>query len=794
MRSIDKYNSHQYSLPVDIENPKKKGKDYCKRMAEGIFSIHMRSVSGIPLGEQSRFPYLRSYGDGSQSIDKYLDYFFKDKADGDDAVSPVSDIDGATSGWTSKNKERIRKGWMNIMLDVISPAPKVLSTLVSKFGKSEYDVVCDAVDSFSSLQTELAKANLWAERFMMDFNKRYYARMGVEYEPSEFIPESLDELEVWEKEGGIKLPYAMIMEDMAANTMDESGWKEIKKKMMADAVNLRYFVCKDDYNEETGLVESKYVDPYEAIVQYSQYNDYRDAEYAGHVEKYSISKLKILMADYDLNEKEWAEIANSYSGINDNPGAADFEYYNKSNNDGEYGYDFYKVDVFCCEWITTDADQALIRKNRYGKKKVIPQELGTENPQSDKNQTRIKKVRMKYMAKWIIGTDYVFDFGKAWDIVRPKTLKEPTLSYHFYRLPVKSITEQLIPIYDNFFILWLKYQNALAMAVNDGYAIDYDAISNVDMGDSKMSQEDVIKRFLQTGILIFRRTKPGGNPYDKSQVPVSQLPGGLSKVFSDFRVGFLINSQLIEQLTGFTPVSIGGQPERDVSVTASERSLEATNEYLGTIISGYLRIKELMVENVTAWIRLKIKQGKGADFAYRKKYGDESVNLIKQIDKYGVVYSFEFTPRPTDPERKEIFEAAKVSLNSGRDGKPGITYGDYFAIMNVLSKRGSLKRAWMILNSAEQRAKRQAEELAEKNMRIQAEENRKSEEQKAQQAAAQQRGKADLELRNKREELQIEDQNAQKEHVRAMERLSREGELDKELKRIESQRNDNNKN
>ena len=756
----------------ETKNPDKKGEEYCQDRTIEIYSCHLRNKTGLLYSEQVNFPFLRLYGNGDQPREKYIEYFYKeyssdDKKKNEDTDTPTRyDVD-APGGWSSMPRAR-RKGFMHVLFDIISYAPKIKANLIRKFENAEFDIVADPVDAYSGAEMENKKYELWAIKENLGFLNNYYRRMGVKYGEPDYVPETLQELDLFKQRGGFKPLYAQKQEILIKHTCNIARWKEIKKRMIADAIDIGYFGCKDCWDDELSMVKPRYIDPEYLVIQHSDESDFSDSEYAGHFQDFTVSELKLK----GFEDDELMTMAKSYSGYQGNPLAENWDNYKGSNNYGGHDFDFYKICVFVCEWVDIDEYKEILRDNRFGKKRIIPMDYDKEVKENDKTKVRTTEYRTKYGYKWIVGTEYGFDHGRIYDITRP-TKKEVNLSYHIYKLSTKSITEQLYPIYDNFMILWIKYQNAIAMAINQGYAIDYDSIASMKLGGEKNNEEMIIRRFLQTGILIFKRTKQVGQPGLSANTPVQELKGGLGNVFTQFREGFNFNVQLVENLTGFSPLTIGGTPDKDAPVKTSEMSYAATNDILGFILSGYLRVKEMMAKNVSLWIQVKIKQGGGAEEAYREIIGDDGIKIMKLAEKNNVQYGINLIPRPTEIEKREIYESAKISLQNGRDGKPGITEADFFSIMNVLNSGGSLKLAEMILENSIGKSQKRAERIAKENIKLQEQSNLKLKEADTKKVIVVETTKKDLELRNK-----------EKEHEWKMEEMDKEQDHEIELAKI----------
>jgi hypothetical protein len=747
---VDQKYADAKAAPV-TKDPNLKGMEHCVAKAQEIYSSHINSFTGVPFSKQAKFHFLRLYGDGNQPEEIYTKYFFGDNNINPDGT-PIS-TDG-TDLYKNQTRESNRKSFMNVMWRVISLAPKIVSALVGSFEQSEYDIVADPLDAMSKTLKENRKAELWFKSMNKDFEKRVMGKMRVPYKEDEFLPETKQELDLYDEIGGFKESYAMIMEMLIKHTFDISDWGETRKRLITDAVNIGVFATKDYYCDRDQKIKTKYIDPDRLVIQRDD-NPYNlNSEFAGHFEDWSISQLR----EKGFTEDQLAGVAKYFSGYAGNPEEEKWNNYNVPATAGySMSYDFYKVCVFVCEWVEIDGKQDKILTNKYGRKVITPQQYGDVNKEKDSYgnpiQTRVTDLRMKYQCYWLVGSDLAFDCGPCYDITRPKkNLREVNLSYHVYNLPGLSVTERLIPIYDNFQILWIKFQSALAAARNAGYAIDYDAISAIKMGGGKFTEEDVIRRFLETGNLIFRRTSVQGRQKTGSSIPVYELKSNISDAFVQFREGFNLNISMIETLTGFSPMMIGGQADPNAPVATSGMAQEATINTLRPLMTAYRHTKKEIAENITLWIQILVKSDRMVETSYTEVIGEDNIKILKEAENNGVYYGINLIPRPTTAEKQEIFETAKVSLSNGRDGAAGISEADYFMILHILSSGGSMRLAQMLLENAIRRDKKQKDEMAQQNMQIQQQGALQLKQEETQSKTNEIQLAKDLELRNKQEE------------------------------------------
>lgn len=712
------YKENNYPFPSEINPEQKKGK-YCKQVLEAIYSKYIKNRCGIYYSDLEGFKTLREFGAGKQPMERYKNYLLGELT-GNTNTQAFSSIDGGEGSFTNKPKEK-RKGYYNVLWKVISIAPKIQSAIIGKFHNIEYSLTANPVDAKSGAEKENQKYRLWLIKENLNFLQQYHAKIGVPMETLEFLPETLTELNLYDEKGGFKPEHAKQIENLNTHTFAVSDWKEIKDMLVTDALNIRFMVVQDYFDEEDGFYKPRYINPDNFVIQHSEYYDFRDSEYAGHFYDKSIGELKPILKKYKYSEKKIAGIAKSYSGYMGNPSENDWEKYAvESESEGIYGYDFFKVCVFTAEWQEIDGEQFLKHTNKQGRNKIISQKYGTKNKNNENNETIVTTNREKYVCEWIINTDVVFNYGKAFDILRP-TEKTIALSYHCYKLPTpRSITDQLIPLYDNMMILWVKYQQAIAMAKNFGYAINYDSISNITAGGGDATESDeaeVLKRFLQSGSMIFKETTAMGIR-NTNMKPVYEIPGGIGQIFLEIQQAFEMNIRMVEQLTGISPLALGSVDPKAPVTTAME-SVATTQDTIRSIIMGYMKIKEKVAENIVLWTQLKIRN-KDEKFieTYKRIIGEKGIKILQIAEKNMASYGIDMVASPTEQEKRDLYEICKESLRIGK-----IKTSDFFLIEQIIFSNGSLKLAEQLLRSAERANEIEINKEKKDNLKIQQEGN-----------------------------------------------------------------------
>jgi len=394
----------------DIPEEEKDSK-YHASWTKAIYSKYYNNRTGIPRSFQSDIDMLRLYGKGNQPESIYR-------------RNKVKSATGATANDLDTNStnslQSIMDGRNNIDWTIVSIAPRIKSMVKAYLESAREDMFVDAIDANSGAAEEDAKWQLWAYAKNKQFVDGLHAQSGIEPQQPSFVPSSIEELEAYEAMGGFKRNYSKAMEKLLKHTMEISGYDdELEERLLDDLMDIGIGITRTYLDEEDNMFKDEWIDPKYFVVQYSEHNDFRDSEYAGHAKQYSVSQTRVMFPQ--IEEKDIEGMAFMYSDRNGNPVEGDWSKYNVLNEDGTHGYDSFLIDVFHAEWVDTKYRRKLSYTGRHGHKSMVPLKEHEEvKPLSERDMKRgmsqkeIKSnLRKLRECSWIIGTDFVSQWGEA---------------------------------------------------------------------------------------------------------------------------------------------------------------------------------------------------------------------------------------------------------------------------------------------------------------------------------------------------------------------------------------------
>lgn len=723
--------------PLEKETP-----EYCRKVAQSGFAKLMKNRNSIPAASYDFIQLLRDYGSGCQS-----ELYYKNKFTiGETGKSQSSTIgDNSLDNFSKNYNSRKREGADNINYKIVSVATNVKNAVHGMYDGYEEDIFVNAVDATAIAEEEKLMAEAYYDAKMREQLQSMEEKYGVPLTYDTFFPEDItpDELESYRETGGFKSKASEGIEQIIKHTEHISDWnRTIKRKFIDDFIDLNFIAARSVYNHETCKEQWEYMDPENFTIQYSDDRNFSDAEYAGYFTLEKISKLAQM--GFDTNElksasKKYQEyFNNNHRGNNWNAG--------REENKSELWWYDYKVPVYHHYWIETDVNRRLRIKNEYGKEVIV--ELDFDAEVRPLSQYRKKKgveqeeystrIRNTYQCSFVVGTDIVYDFGKMPNQPR-KSKRQPQLPVFAWKGCITnpkqtfgSITESVIPFYDQIQLAWLKYQDALVKSHPGGYAINIRMLQNLELGGKPLSPMAAFEMFWKTGKLPYM-DHPLGESYKGGDVlPLKVVDGNMAQTMAPIESMISNALQFIERFSGVNMVLLGGTPAGTTTATETQISAAGSQNVLRPGIEGIFEIKEKLAYCSAKRAFLLIKYNDPSYEAYSDVVGTDITDLFRASDSFAMDYGLSMEARPSDEEVAEMLQVAQVAMQRGRDGEASINLSQYMWISEQLKSGGNVKMLRRQLDFMIRREQERLKKEKQENIMIQTQQQAQLEQQKAQ--------------------------------------------------------------
>jgi hypothetical protein len=632
------YKNHGVNnYPSHLLSNDEKGRDwilqYCKAAWHEYNGINAQSFY------QARWKHHRTkeYAMGNQPINKY---------------KPVL-------GVTSDDNE----SWLNIDWSVLPIIPKFRRIALNKLSKSSYNIMATPIDGLARNDKDsyfkTLKQRLYLREGLAKEDPSLPNLFGLERRPDE--PQDLEELEM-QARYTYKHQASIEMEQAIDLVLYQNDWDEVRRRILEDLFDDGVGIIKE-YIDSNNAVRVRRVNPAQVIISTCVKNDFSDKQHVGEVLELTISDIKA-MAGNQLSETAYEEIASKSRGLSGQGTSA-----MPINTPYSRSYDDNKIQVMDIEFYSTNTMKHEQRTDRRGN--VVYTKVGDDYKERSKNNYDKTEYKVVYCAKWVIGTNHLFDFGLATDMKREAgRLMETEMSYHlyapdFHNMRCLGIMEQLIPIADNIQIAYYRLQQAIAEARPKGIMIEMGALEDIPLGanGNQLTPMEVIDLFNKKGVLVYRKVDIQGRPTNYR--PIEELQNGIGSDVSSYFSIIQQNIQMIRDITGLNEFTDGSTPDARALTTTAKLAAESTNNSLNNIHDGERNLLEKLCRSIVLRIQDVIQKG-GKIEGYLQALGSGSMEFFSTSgDLSNYEFGMRLEDKPDDESRARLLAFMQANLQQG---------------------------------------------------------------------------------------------------------------------------------
>lgn len=704
----------QYSFPSDLIDPKiKEGKDYCLKYIKAGYARYKENMYFINFQRRSDWVTNRQYAVGNQTVQKYLNWVSK-----------------------LKNAQNQTVSYLDLDWSIVSTIPKIRDKVLSYLLKIDYDIFADAINPEAQQDREQAKVRMKAEKELKPFFEEMAALTGLPLDKggAEFIPETENELDLW-MQYAFRLNYEIAMELGIQAVYNENDWKEVRKLMFEDAFDLGVMACETYIDRISGRIRVDYIDPINMVLEDFRGHDGSIMPRIGYVKKMTIAELK-LEAGNQFTEEEYHKMAEQFKGWWTNPEQLSpyADYINTDITQWYRQYDNWQILVMKYQWDTCDRYK-FTKRTINGEEFVFPEKFDAKiekkskvNENGDLVQKEVYATDVKtiYQGKWIIGTDYIYDYGKAANIPRPQeNMKECHKSIHFYRVSTKSMIDRIIPYADSIQLAWLKIQNAKARSYPRGMLLEIGAFDNVFIDSKLVTAEQVLQTGMQTGVWTYRRNSTmDDDGYDNAGRPMEETEGGMGTFYQEMLQSIASDIASINEVIGTNAFTDATTPSSEALVGIANIAVQNTQDALNPLLSGFISIHEQASLSICLLMQLLVRHGKFTGYTSAignmpRQYievGNEVAGVFGSLVAYGI----RIQARATTEQKQQLLRYAELALaNSQKPGEGGIELTDLIELSRMLENGTNIKMIANILGQRIRNYKIQAQQMKQQDMQLQ---------------------------------------------------------------------------
>lgn len=682
--NLDKYENNKYQFPdKEGTDPKEKGKEYALETIEAIYGQQAVGNTLVTHSLFDKFEINRRYGAEQQDPSRYTANW--------SGVAAEPDGD-----YRYEELKEAMNGVDGLDYSIVSVAGRVKDTIKGMFERNEWNVSAVATDSVSGAEADHEKYRLWVESQQAE-KLAEWRKISDQPMPSfDFMPGSIDELDMYEMNGGFKQNYMKALEKIIKHTFIASDWEEARDKYLDDALEVG-FVGGRRYVSEDGIVRTRWADVGNIIMQFSEHKDFRDSEYAAEVVLKPVTELM----RHGFGREELLSAAKMYEGTYGNPTGRDMGRYDTTWDDLDYNdFKFFLVPVLEAEWFDYDCEYQKEYYNSMGHRRVKPVEFGAEG-----EGIRVYRERVKYEAKWIIGTKMLYDYGIS-------QIQDGMLSWKVLRVTDKPIIERMRPFLDEMMYAWISYQRGIAQANDPILALNTRLLKNITLADKDASTEEIVEYMEETNRLLYNdldinNRYPGG---DVRPAHLIESPQAVAIQTAMTRFSGAISN--IQQITGVDLPSINVAQAPDEHKEPKQMEGVVTPNSIKPILNRVMQLKADLAELVMPAAACLLSESEVSRKAYSDIVDHDDIVRIVQAYERGAKFGIEAVAKPDGELKSRILQYIQAAMQPGRDGERAIEIPDAMQLEAQIESGDNLRQIAQIVGYKIELYKRQRQEQA----------------------------------------------------------------------------------
>lgn len=597
-----------------------------------------------------------------------------------------------------------KANFVNINWKSIIIGNTIVARLVGSWMSRKEKVTVVATDSASAM----LKKNAADEVEFIYQNKENLAMLqqasGIPIIPKDqFVAEDKDELEQWISEFN-HLPEEIQYSIGCNNVLEANGWNDVlKQRLLHDSAEVG-LVCTYTWMDEEGEVHVQWIRPENAIYSYSDFPDFRDTTYRGHILSMKISEIRArysIASGGTLSEEDIFMLAQSCKEYQLTDKIKWMQDWNVS---WLRPYDEWNIDLMKFEIKTLDSDGYTVTKTKKNGSTIIrkgkPEKI-------DENQEYLEEKKWNiYEGVYCPVTQKMIHWGIKKNMIRPQDPKEignAEFSYSFYMydpydMRNVAVPEKIEEPIEQMILARLKIQQMVAKMVPAGASIDVDALQELDLGlGDSVKPLEVQKIWEQTGKLYYRGRDAEGN---RIPVPITELANtGFAPQLQALIQLYQFHYQVLKDELGEDPNLMNQAAQPRVAASNIEASRVLANNATEYMYDAYIYVMEESCKKIACLLNKSVTYG-------AKKYRD----LLKQEDVKDRNFVATVRMLPTEIEIANL----QAMMNNAIASNPQlIIYLDPFKAMRIAKENVPL--AELYFRQAQKRYIKTEQEKAQSN-------------------------------------------------------------------------------
>lgn len=633
-----------FDFPSPLIDPKDKGEDFIMQYGKAMYHTFKRS--GFKMFYNNRPGYREEilFAQGNQSVDQY-----KQRLD----------------CWEDQDQSYLNLDWQ-----ILNLCSKFVNIVQGKLNKVDFNILITAIDALAIDQKKdyLAKVQAykelqaWAQAKDIAISKDF---VGVEQLPIEM---ENDELEIF-MNMSLKHRWAMSMEKAINAVLNSNDFSHTKKEVIWDLIVLGVGVIKVTEKKD-GSLEIEKCNPENIIVSNASNEKFKNVQHVGEVKTMTPEEYFARCGNIYTPEQKEDILKNhlkKFSQTNTNE-----PYNGGSIANNQIGM----LEVLDFVFFSEDQMVHEKKKDRRGNPKVYrkkynyPSKMSMEEyEETYEGEREVIKTSYDnlYKGLWLIGSEYLCDYGPVSNINRKDNLVDCFFPYiliapNMQHGVTTSMVRQMIPVLNFIQLNWLKYNDAIAKAKPKGAGIDLDALESIALGKGgkNFTPKQAIDLWEKKGIVVFRGkniAKDGAN-----RKPIEEIENGMAADAGRFFENIVGGINLLRDITGLNEVTDASSPDPKLLKSVAEAAMAGTNNAVDHLYHGINQIYQDLCRQLSVAIVNGIKNGSteledSIGGATTRFFGDNSEITAH---KYGI----KIENKPSQDEWNGFYGELQIALQN----------------------------------------------------------------------------------------------------------------------------------
>ena len=733
-----------------VSDKEKLSKEYGLKIAKAIENEWFNDSgygSTRYLTDYNNFHKLRLYARGEQSIQKYKDEL---------------SINGDLS-------------YLNLDWKPVPIIPKFVDIVVNGMTERLFNVKAYSQDPFGVDKRTKYMESIQKDMDTSEFNDMAQNLMNMDLynNNKKDLPENEDELALH-----MQLNYKQaveIAEEQAINTLLKgNNYDLIRKRLYYDLTVLGIGATKTSFNKSEGVVVD-YVDPANLVYSYTDSPYFEDVYYIGEVKEIPVNEL-IKQFPY-LTDEDLEDIdKNNYKGRTRN---------GRPNN---FNQDKNKVTVLYFNYKTFMSEVHKIKETGTGGEKAIEKDDSFNPPEKKQGEfgKLHKKIECLHEGAIILGTDKLLKWERARNMMRPKSdytkvkMNYSIVAPRIYNGKIESLVSRITGFADMIQLTHLKLQQVMSRIVPDGIYLDADGLAEIDLGNgTNYNPQEALNMFFQTGSII-GRSFTGDGDQNPGKIPIQEITSGGGQKMQSLIGTYNYYLQMIRDTTGLNEARDGSMPDERSLVGVQKMAAANSNTATRHILNAGLFLTAETCEALSLRISDIIEYSPTKD-AFVQAIGAHNVATLEEMSQLHLYDFGIFLELEPDEEQKQLLE----QNIQGALSQQTIDLEDAIDLREIKN----IKLANQLLKLRRKKKQQKEQQIAQENMKAQAEANTQQQQAAAQAEIQKQQALVKSEIQVEQAKAKMKQQTLQVEADVKRSLMDHEFEINMKLKKMDVESN-----